>query len=116
MKGLSKALGLALLVGGLYVLGKDIIFTTRLGYGFWGGIAALCPVLALVGGTLLLLFAPKAMQKTGWVAIVVGVVLVFAGSRAVLNPVSLWQFLIAFACMAGGYKLMIRESSPYVSG
>ena len=109
MNGLSKALGWVLLIGGLYVLGKDIIFTTRLGYGFWGGIAALSTVLALVGGTLLLAFAPKETKKTGWIAISIGIVLVFAGSKAVLNPISLWQFLIAFGCMAGGYKLMTTE-------
>lgn len=109
MKTVSKALGLALLVGGLYVLGKDIIFTTHLGHGWWGGISALSSVLALAGGALLLLFAPKEARKAGWIAIAVGVVLVFVQSRAVLNPTSLWQFLIAFACMAGGYKLLQTE-------
>ena len=106
---IRKALGGALLIGGLYVLGKDIVFTTRLAPGFWSGIAALGSVLSLVGGVLLL-FGAKDTKNLGWVGIAVGVVLVFAGSRAVLNPVSLWQFLVAFACMAGGYKLLRADT------
>lgn len=106
MNDLRKIGGGALLLGGLYVLGKDIVFTTRLAADLWSGIAALSCVLALVGGVLLLLFGSKETKNLGWIAIAVGVVLVFAGSRAVLNPVSLWQFLVAFGCMAGGYKLL----------
>ena len=110
MNEIRKGLGGALLIGGLYVLGKDIVFTTRLAYGIWNGIAALGSVLSLVGGVLLLLFGSKETKNLGWIGIAVGVVLVFAGSRAVLNPVSLWQFLVAFACMAGGYKLLRADT------
>ncbi len=113
MKGLTKLFGFALMIIGLYYLGKDIEFTTHRGNGFFGSIAALSTVLSLVGGALMLVFAPKEMKKIGWAAVAVGVVLVFAGSRAVLNPVSLWQFFLAFLCMSGGYKLMVGESSKY---
>ena len=106
MNELRKVLGGALLIGGLYFLGKDIVFTTHLANGLWNGIAALGSVLALVAGVLWLLMGSKETKNLGWIAIAVGVVLVFAGSHAVLNPVSLWQFLVAFGCMAGGYKLL----------
>ncbi len=106
MNELRRVLGGALLIGGLYLLGKDIVFTTRLAHGLWNGIAALGSVLALIAGVLWLLMGNKQTRNLGWIAIVAGVVLVFAGSRAVLNPVSLWQFLAAFGCMAGGYKLL----------
>ena len=106
MKEISKALGMALLVGGLYLLAKDIVFFTH----SWGGIAALSSVLALVVGVLLLVFGPKEQKSLGWVAIAVGVVLLIAGSRAHVNSVSLWQFLVAFGCMAGGYKLLTADS------
>ena len=105
MKEISKALGLALLVGGLYLLAKDIVFATH----GWG-IAALSSVLALVIGALLLVFGPKEQKNLGWIAIAVGVVLIIAGSRAHVNSVSLWQFLVAFGCMAGGYKLLTADS------
>ena len=104
MNEIRKVGGGVLLLFGLYVLGKDIVFTTRLAPGLWSGIAALSCVLALVGGVLALLFGSKQTKSLGWIGLAIGVVLVFAGSRAVLNPVSLWQFVVAFACMVGGYK------------
>ncbi len=113
MKNLTKLLGFALMIIGLYYLGKDIMFTTRYSHGFFGGIAALSTVLTLIGGALMLLYAPKEMKNIGWATVAVGVVLVFAGSRAVLNLVSLWQFFVAFLCMSGGYKLITNESSKY---
>ncbi len=112
MSFLLKALGLGLLMGGIYVLAQDIIFTSHVNSGWWNGIAADGSVLALMGGVLLLVFLPRRDKHLGWILVTVGIVLVFLSSRAILNSVSLWQFLLSFTLIAGGYNLMRTGRLP----
>lgn len=112
MKLLVRVVGLGLLVFGIYALGQNIIFTTNVGPYFWRGIAADASVLALMAGVLMLILLPRRSKSMGWVPIIAGIVLVFLSSRAILNPTSLWQFLVSFASMAGGYQLFTTGRIP----
>ena len=111
MSAFLRLVGLALLIYGIYFLGKDIVFTSQV-YPWWRGIAAEGSVVALMGGVLALVFFPRGTKELGWISIVAGIILVFLSSRAILNPTSLWQFIVSFAMMAGGYKLMITGRWP----
>ena len=113
MRVLLKAIGFGLLIWGIYVLGQDIIFTTQSYSNWWSSIAADGSVLALMAGVLLLVFLPKRDKHLGWILVTVGIVLVFLSSRAILNPVSLWQFFLSFALIAGGYKTMTTGRLPF---
>lgn len=53
------------------------------------------------------------MQPFGWVAVAFGIVCVFASSRAILNPTSLWQFFVSLMTMGFGYKLLSRRRSLF---
>jgi hypothetical protein len=112
MRILYFLLGLGLMVLGIYFLGKNILFTTH-AYPWWRGIAADISVLSLCIGTFMLVFLRGEAKSLGWIAVGIGIVCVFVSSRAVLNPTSLWQFLVAFASMSFGYKLMTTQRSPF---
>jgi hypothetical protein len=112
MSFLLKVCGFGLLMWGVYVLGQDIVFTTQSYPSWWSGIAADASVLSLMAGVLMLVFLPKRDKNLGWILVTVGIVLVFLGSRAILNPVSLWQFLLSFTLIAGGYKLLTTGRLP----
>ncbi len=101
----ARLIGLILIGVGLYFLGNNIFFTTSVYPYWWRGIAADGSILALISGVMMLVFLPPHQKSWGWIPIFVGVVLVFVSSRAILNPTSLWQFLISFASMTVGYKL-----------
>ena len=105
-----KFIGLILMGVGIYFLGKNIIFTTNTFPYWWRGIAADGSILALISGVMMLVFLPAREKSWGWIPVGVGIVLVFFSSRAILNPTSLWQFLVSFASMAIGYKLMTQKS------
>ncbi|MBE9195103.1 hypothetical protein IQ219_07220 [Synechocystis sp. LEGE 06083] len=102
---LARLIGIVLIGTGIYFLGNNIIFTTNVYPYFWRGIAADGSILALIAGVMMLVFLPAREKSWGWIPIIIGVVLVFFSSRAILNPTSLWQFLLSFASMAVGYKL-----------
>jgi general stress protein CsbA len=111
MRALLRLLGLVLLIFGIYVLGKDIVFTSQV-YPWWRSMAAEGSVVALMAGILMLVFFPRDVKNVGWVSIVIGIVLVFMSSRAILNPTSLWQFILSFSMMAGGYQMLMTGRSP----
>jgi hypothetical protein len=113
MKDLIKIIGFCFLVGGIYVLGQDIIFTSRSTLYWWTGVAADASVISLMAGVLILVFFPKGAKSLGWIGVTVGIILVFLSSRVVLNPVSLWNFFLSFLLIASGYKMMTTGRLPF---
>jgi hypothetical protein len=112
MRVFNYLVGLALIMLGIYFLGKNIIFTTS-AYPWWRGIAADLSVISLCIGVFALVFLPPPMRPVGWVAVAFGIVCVFASSRAILNPTSLWQFFLSLMAMGFGYKLLSRRRSLF---
>lgn len=106
MKFLFQLIGIALMLLGVYLLGKNIIFTTNASPYFWRGIAADLSVFALTAGVIGLFMLPKTERNLSWILIGFGVVFVIYSSRAVLNPTSLWQFFVSIVSMVGGFKLL----------
>jgi hypothetical protein len=106
MNVVKKTLGLALMLLGLYFLGRNILFTSA-GAGYWRWhIAATGSVLSLMLGIGLVVCAGRRSRKLGWLLIGLGVVLVFLSGGIVLQPTSLWTFCVAFAAFVSGYRLM----------
>ena len=99
-------LGIGLILLGIYILGNNIIFTTNTHPYWWRGIAADGSILFLTGGIVGLFFLPREINFLGWVGIIIGIILVFLSSRAILNPTSLWQFFISMVAMVEGYRLV----------
>ncbi len=110
---LLRILGFGLLILGIYLVGKNIFFTTNVYPYWWRGISADISVLALTSGVLLLVFAPESIKNLGWTAVAVGIIAIFISSRAILNPTSLWQFFLSLICMASGYKMLTTGDSPF---
>ncbi|MBD2259654.1 hypothetical protein [Pseudanabaena sp. FACHB-2040] len=108
MRFFSYIFGLALILLGIYFLGKNIVFTTH-AYPWWRGIAADVSVLSLCIGVFALVFLPSAVKSLGWVAVAFGIICVFASSRAILSPTSLWQFFLSLTMMGIGYKMLTRR-------
>jgi hypothetical protein len=105
MRLLTPLIGFALMIFGLYFLGQNIFFTTYAS-PWWRGVAANMSVLSLTAGVFMLVFLPSEGKVLGWVAIAFGILCVFASSRAILNPTSLWQFVISLMAMGYGYKML----------
>jgi hypothetical protein len=112
MRSLSYLIGLGLILLGVYFLGNNIIFTTQ-AYPWWRGVAANLSVLSLCVGVFALVFLPSSAKSFGWVAVAFGIVCVFASSRAILNPTSLWQFFLSLMTMGVGYKMLTQRRSYF---
>lgn len=107
MRFLIQLIGLALLLLGVYFLGKNIFFTTNVGPYWWRGIAADTSIIFLTLGILMLTLLPLgSLKQFGWVFVVIGIICIFISSRAVLNPTSLWEFFLAMCSMGYGYRLL----------
>ena len=106
MQLLTKVIGLALMLVGIYFLGQNIIFTTHTVHYWWRDIPAAGSVIALLSGILILLFAGSGVRQRGWVLVGIGIVLVFLSAGVVLKPTSLWTFFLAFVSLIGGYRLI----------
>lgn len=106
MRFLIQLIGLALILLGVYFLGKNIFFTTNAYPYWWRGIAADTAIFLLFSGICLLVLMPLgAMKQLGWLFVIAGILCVFVSSRVVLNPTTLWQFFVAALSMMFGYRL-----------
>jgi len=113
MRFLVQLLGFALILLGVYFLGRNIIFTTNAYPYFWRGLSADLSIFCLVLGVLWLVIVPVGAKNLGWIFVIAGIVFVFGSSRAILNPTSLWQFFISFAAMTLGYRMLATGRSPF---
>lgn len=106
MRLLVQLLGLVLILFGLYKLGQNIFFTTHAYPYFWRGIAADVSIICLTLGVLMLTLLPLgSLKNIGWIVIGIGIFCIFASSRVVLNPTSLWQYFVSLGSMGYGYRL-----------
>ena len=105
MRFIFRLIGLALLLLGVYFLGQNIYFSTNVYPYWWRGIAADASILSLTIGVLLFFILPRSNKDLSFIAIAFGILLIFASSRAILNPTSLWQFVLSLASFVGGYQL-----------
>jgi hypothetical protein len=112
MSFVLRIIGFGLLIIGIYLVGQNIIFTTNVYPYWWRGIAADTSILALTIGVMILIFFPSSMKNLGWIPIFTGIILVFMSSRAILSPMSLWQFFLSLIFMSGGYKMFISGRLP----
>ena len=106
MRLLTKLIGLALLLVGVYFLGQNIIFTTRISPFWWRDISATGSVLALTAGIVSLIFFRRAVGELGWILVGLGILLVFVSGKVILMPTSLWYLFLSFASLAAGFKLI----------
>lgn len=100
-----RLIGLTLLLVGVYFLGQNIYFSNNVYPYWWKGVAADASVLFLTSGVLLFFLLPRGNKALAGIAIAIGIVSVFVSSRVILNPTSLWQFVLSLTCFVGGYQL-----------
>ena len=105
MRLFARLLGLGFLLLGIYFLGRNIVFTNSISPYWWRGVAADASVLFLTAGVLMFFTLPRRNKDLAFIAIALGIVAVFLSSRAILQPTSLWQFVISLASFTGGYQL-----------
>ncbi|MEO8893159.1 MAG: hypothetical protein ABI417_16850 [Coleofasciculaceae cyanobacterium] len=106
MRLLIKLIGFILLLVGIYFLGQNIVFTSRVSPYWWRDISAAGSVLALTAGIISLVFFRGATGSLGWVLVGLGILLVFISGNVILMPTSLWYFFLAFASLTAGLKLI----------
>ena len=91
---------------GIYFLGQNIYFTNNIYPYWWRGVAADTSILFLTVGVLMFFFSPRRYKSlAGW-AIAIGIVAVFFSSKVILEPTSVWQFILSLASFVGGYQLI----------
>jgi hypothetical protein len=109
MRFILQLLGFGLILLGIYFLGQNIFFTTNVYPYYWRGIAADTSILFLTFGIFAIFAFPKDLKNLGWGFIGIAIVLIFASSRAILNPTSLWQFFLSIISMNAGYQLLTKR-------
>ena len=105
MRLFARLLGLGFLLLGIYFLGQNIVFTNNLSPYWWRGVAADASILFLTSGVLMFFVLPRRNKDYAFIAIAIGIIAIFFSSRAILQPTSLWQFVVSLASLTGGYQL-----------
>jgi hypothetical protein len=105
MRLLARLIGLGLLLLGIYFLGQNIYFASNIYPYWWRGVAADTSILFLTVGVLMFFILPRGNKSLAGVAIALGIIAVFISSKAILQPTSLWQFVLSLASFVGGYQL-----------
>lgn len=105
MRLFARLLGLGLLLLGIYFLGQNIYFSNNVAPYWWRGVAADVSILFLTAGVLMFFILPPNNKSLAGIAIAIGIVAVFISSKAILQPTSLWQFVLSLASFTGGYQL-----------
>ena len=105
MRLFARLLGLGLLLLGIYFLGQNIYFSNNVSPYWWRGVAADVSILFLTAGVLMFFILPPNNKSLAGIAIAIGIVAVFISSKAILQPTSLWQFVLSLASFTGGYQL-----------
>jgi hypothetical protein len=108
MRQLGKLLGFALILLGIYWLGKDIILTTQSTSYWWQTIPAAGSVVLMLAGLWTLFNASGRDRNLGWVLIGGAIALIFMSGGVMIRPTSLWNFLLGFSALFGGFKLIQR--------
>ncbi|WP_309742019.1 hypothetical protein [Chamaesiphon sp. OTE_20_metabat_361] len=103
---MSTILGLGLIIVSVYFLGQNIIFNTHLYSSWLQKTSATASVLALLAGVGSLTFWRRELGNFGWFFIAIGIILVFLNSAVILQPTSLWTFVVAMLAFASGYQLL----------
>ncbi len=102
--------GLALAVGGAYLLTQRVTVTSGF-WSFFGGHTFGLSLLPLVVGAGVLFYDGK--NRLGWVLTVTGVLIVFLGIllnlRIYFEPTSLFDTLLMLVLLAGGIGLIARS-------
>jgi hypothetical protein len=89
MRLLLKLIGLGLILLGVYFLGRNILFTTNPYPYWWRGIAADTSIFCLVVGVVMFFAFSGFFRYLGAGLVGMGIVFVFASSRAILSPTTL---------------------------
>lgn len=105
---ITRLIGLALLLLGVYFLGRNIYFTTNVYPYWWRGIAADFSVLSLTLGIIMFFVLPSEGKTVAWIVIGLGILFVFYSSRVVLKPTTMWQFFVSTASFVAGYQLFTK--------
>ena len=103
---MAKILGLALMIASIYFLGQNIVFTTQYYSNWWQKTTATVSVLSLLAGVASLTVWRREMGSFGWIFIGVGIVSVFLSGGVILQPTSLWTFLVSLFAFFSGYQLL----------
>ena len=107
-------LGFAMAVAGAYLL-VDRVTVTSGHWSLWGYNAFGLSLLPLLIGTGLLFFSGRSVA--GWLLVVAGAVIIFAGILSNLNlyfaPTSLFATLTMLILLAAGLGLIARSLRPH---
>jgi hypothetical protein len=106
-------LGLAMAVGGAYLLTQRVTVASGF-WSFFGGHTFGLSLLPLVVGAGVLFYDGRS--RLGWALTVVGVLIVFLGIlmnlRVYFEPTSLFDTLLMLVLLAGGIGLIARSLKP----
>ena len=105
--------GLAMAVGGAYLLTQRVTVTSGF-WSFFGGHTFGLSLLPLVVGAGLLFYDGRS--RLGWVLTLGGALIVFLGVlmnlRIYFEPTSLFETLLMLVLLAGGLGLVARSLKP----
>jgi len=105
--------GLAMAVGGGYLLTQRVTVTSGF-WSFFGGHAFGLSLLPLVVGAGVLFYDGKS--RLGWILTACGTLVVFLGIltnlRVYFEPTSLFDTLVMLVLLAGGIGLVARSLQP----
>ena len=105
--------GLAMAVGGAYLLTQRVTVTSAF-WSFFGGHTFGLSLLPLVVGAGLLFYDGRS--RLGWLLTAAGALIVFLGIllnlRIYFEPTSLFDTLLMLVLLAGGLGLLTRSLRP----
>lgn len=109
-------IGLVMAIAGAYLITNQVVVTSGF-WTMWGYSAFGLSLVPLIFGIGILFFNGKSI--IGWILLVVGVVVIFAGILMNLHiyfvRTSLFNTIVMIVLLAGGIGLILRGLAPHRS-
>ena len=98
--------GLGLFFFGFWFLGQNIIFSSRISFFTFRGIAAGGSIILLIAGISTYLFGSGSSRNAGLVMLLLAVVLIFMSGIVIITPTSLAEVGVGIAAMIFGGRMV----------
>jgi len=107
-------LGLVMAIAGAYLITNQVVVTSSF-WSVWGYSAFGLSLVPLIFGIGILFFNGKSI--IGWVLLLIGVVVIFAGIivnlQIYFQRTSLFNTIVMLVLLAGGIGLIFRALAPH---
>jgi hypothetical protein len=103
---MRRIFGLILFFGGFWFIGQNIVFSSRISFFSWQGLAAGGSVALMVCGIVGFFFGSTSLRLASVAAIAASIIIIFLSGTVFIQPTSLAEVFLGLGAMGAGAALI----------